>query len=72
MIYCCAVVEVREACVDPGALANGVRTGNDLTVGSAIFYRCNDGFILMGSKVRVCQENGVFSGMQPKCEPFNG
>ena len=59
-------------CADPGIPTNGVREGGSLSVDSALFFRCNDGFIIMGSKVRVCQENGLFSGMQPTCEPING
>ena len=67
-----AVINVQEMCDDPGIPINGVRIGNSLSVGSVLFYRCKDGFILLGSKYRKCQENGVFSGMQPTCAPFNG
>lgn len=72
LIFSSIAVEVRNNCSDPGIPINGIRIGNDFSIGSMVFYRCNDGFIIMGSKVRTCQGDGVFSGMQPYCEPFMG
>lgn len=39
------------------------------TCGSKAFHSCNKGHILRGSRVRVCQLNGYWSGKTPKCLP---
>jgi len=30
-------------------------------------YSCQDGFVLVGDQVRVCQEDGNWTGMEPSC-----
>ena len=56
---------------DCGPLAvptNGSSTG-DLTVfPNKILLGCDEGFNLIGSDVRSCQENGTWSGNQTFCE----
>ena len=42
-----------------------IMTGN--TVNDTITIECNENFILMGSAVRQCQQNGVWSGTVTKC-----
>ena len=59
-------------CGDPGIPTNGRRFGDNFTVGAVVFFRCDDDFDLIGSKFRVCQGNGLWSGVQPTCQPFNG
>ena len=59
-------------CGDPGIPTNGRRFGDNFTVGAVVFFRCDDDFDLIGSKFRVCQGNGLWSGAQPTCQPFNG
>lgn len=34
-------------------------------------HECNDGFELIGVEIRVCSENGQFSGTAPTCECKN-
>lgn len=48
-------------CSDPGVPDNGLRVGDDFSVGAAVFYRCFDDYDLVGAKFRVCQMtvNGV-------------
>lgn len=59
-------------CGDPGTPENGRRLGDNFTVGAVVFFRCNDDYDLVDSKFRICQENGLWSGTQPTCQPFNG
>lgn len=59
-------------CGDPGTPINGRRLGSDFTLGGIVYFRCRDDFDLVGSKFRECQSNGLWSGEQPTCQPFNG
>ena len=47
---------------------NGSSYGNLTTFPNEIGFVCDDGFILVGSKVRACQENGSWSGNETFCE----
>ncbi|XP_015755016.1 PREDICTED: sushi, von Willebrand factor type A, EGF and pentraxin domain-containing protein 1-like isoform X3 [Acropora digitifera] len=47
---------------------NGSSSGNITTFPNEIGFVCDDGFILVGSKFRVCQENGLWSGNETFCE----
>lgn len=58
-------------CGNPGTPQNGRRLGSNFTVGAVVFFRCFDDFDLVGSKFRICQSNGSWSGTQPVCQPFN-
>ena len=35
---------------------------------SAVSYSCDNGYILEGNKVRMCQRNGMWSGFAPICK----
>ena len=59
-------------CGDPGVPSNARKIGDVYSVGSVVFFRCYDDYDIVGSKYRVCQENGVWSGTQPTCQSFNG
>lgn len=41
-----------------------------LTVGSTASYKCNNGFILIGSSTRQCLATGYWSGEVPICRPI--
>ncbi|XP_067016814.1 sushi, von Willebrand factor type A, EGF and pentraxin domain-containing protein 1-like isoform X7 [Acropora muricata] len=56
---------------DCGPLAiprNGSSLGNRTTFPNEIAFVCDDGFILVGSTIRVCHENGTWSGNQTFCK----
>ena len=47
---------------------NGLVIVRGLSVGSTATYRCVPGFVLRGSRRRVCQSSGEWSGRDPTCE----
>ena len=73
IIYNSCFISARvPGCGDPGTPVNGRRIGNIFSVGAMVFFRCFDDFDLIGSKFRKCQPSGLWSGVQPVCNPFNG
>ncbi|XP_068571958.1 complement factor B-like [Cebidichthys violaceus] len=54
-------------CADPGIPAGASRTGNIFEIDDTVKYSCNGNLFLVGSKERVCQENGQWSGKEPAC-----
>ena len=46
---------------------NGTVTGNKTTFPNELFFSCDDGFDLIGSTVRKCEADGMWSGEQPTC-----
>ena len=53
--------------ISPG---NGsVSTGEQTTTfGQVATYACNPGYILVGNRNRICQQNGSWSGSPAACE----
>ena len=45
----------------------GSVTVSGLEVGSTATYQCDDGFLLVGSSTRYCQQYGDWSGEAPIC-----
>ena len=37
-------------------------------LGTIARYSCDSDFVLIGEDIRVCTENGSWSGMEPTCE----
>ncbi|KAG2469131.1 CFAB factor, partial [Polypterus senegalus] len=56
-----------EACTDPGVPAGSIRTGNNFDIDDKVTYECARGLIFFGSKVRICQESGEWTGSEPAC-----
>ncbi|XP_055013071.1 CUB and sushi domain-containing protein 3 [Boleophthalmus pectinirostris] len=56
-------------CGDPGVPANGLRYGEDFTIGQNITFQCQPGYRMEedGSPVRACTQNGTWSGNMPMC-----
>uniref|UniRef100_A0A8C4QEE5 CUB and Sushi multiple domains 3 n=1 Tax=Eptatretus burgeri TaxID=7764 RepID=A0A8C4QEE5_EPTBU len=44
----------REACFNPGHVANGSRLGSELKLGSTVTYSCQAGYVLQGYSTLVC------------------
>ncbi|KAK6316721.1 hypothetical protein J4Q44_G00121210 [Coregonus suidteri] len=54
-------------CADPGIPAGARRSGSSFGIDDKVTYRCDEGLNLVGSKERVCQESGQWTGTEPKC-----
>ena len=60
-------------CGQPEDIVNGRTDSSDGTVFQRISrYYCNGNAVLLGSRSRVCQKNGLWSGAQPVCVDFSG
>lgn len=44
-----------------------VRFDLGIVYSSTATFSCNEGHTLIGSKIRICQSNGKWSGTQPVC-----
>ena len=49
------------------SISNGRVSLEGSSVGDVLVYSCKDGYILSGSKERVCSPNAVWSGFEPEC-----
>ena len=47
---------------------NGTVMFESTNVGSSAQYVCNEGFLLSGGGVRMCEAGGMWSGSEPVCE----
>ncbi|XP_036443834.1 complement factor b, like [Colossoma macropomum] len=54
-------------CPDPGTPPGASRTGHIFNIDDKVTYRCDNKLKLLGSKVRVCQDGGQWSGREPEC-----
>uniref|UniRef100_A0A8C6VJ57 Complement factor B n=1 Tax=Naja naja TaxID=35670 RepID=A0A8C6VJ57_NAJNA len=58
-------------CRNPGIPIGAQKYGTAYQVGGTVRYQCSRGLSLIGSKERVCQESGIWSGSEPECRsPF--
>lgn len=58
-------------CGDPGIPANGLRFGDDITVGQNVTFLCQPGYVMVGGDNSVtitCTNNGTWSGTVPACQ----
>lgn len=46
---------------------NGKKMGTLTSYGATAIFMCNTGYTLVGSHVRECQANGLWSGDETKC-----
>ena len=56
-------------CGDPGRPVNGRAMMSDFSVGSSVYFVCDDGFQTQGSIVLQCMTNGSWSAPIPTCTP---
>uniref|UniRef100_A0A672KZ14 C3/C5 convertase n=1 Tax=Sinocyclocheilus grahami TaxID=75366 RepID=A0A672KZ14_SINGR len=54
-------------CPDPGVPPGSSRTGDMFNIDDKVTYNCERPLTLIGSKVRVCQDGGQWSGTEPQC-----
>ncbi|KAK7130981.1 hypothetical protein R3I94_016198 [Phoxinus phoxinus] len=54
-------------CPDPGIPAGSTKNGNNFNIDDKVTYRCDRTLTLIGSKERVCQDDGQWSGTEPEC-----
>ncbi|XP_032065256.1 complement factor B [Thamnophis elegans] len=54
-------------CPDPGIPIGARKYGTEYQRDSLVRYQCSRGLSLIGSKERVCQGSGIWSGSEPEC-----
>ena len=47
---------------------NGSKIGEGTTFPQSVEFICDEGFVMLGSKVRSCRASGAWSGVQPLCK----
>ncbi|XP_034269262.1 CUB and sushi domain-containing protein 2 isoform X2 [Pantherophis guttatus] len=55
------------SCGDLPVPSNGNRIGTLTTYGATAIFSCNSGYTLVGSRVRECMANGLWSGLEVTC-----
>jgi len=55
-------------CGSPEKSENTTIVGSKRTIGSTIEYVCPDGYMLVGSKSRMCAASGFWNGDVPTCK----
>ena len=51
-----------------GSPISGKKEGNDYNYGSIVKFGCSKGFVLRGSAIRRCMENGSWNGTEAICK----
>ena len=61
----------RVSCGTLPSLKHGTVIGDSFTFTDKVTYECNEGFVLRGTNVRVCQEDASWSDSSPYCDIKN-
>ncbi|XP_076821802.1 uncharacterized protein LOC143468462 isoform X2 [Clavelina lepadiformis] len=59
-------INPKAVCDDLDTLSNGTIEGNR-TYGNTVYYTCNEGFILKGTRTRTCRSDKKWTGTAPTC-----
>ncbi|KAL7980566.1 hypothetical protein Chor_001720, partial [Crotalus horridus] len=65
-LFVCVLILVI-SCGDLPVPPNGNRIGTLTTYGATAIFSCNSGYTLVGSRVRECMANGLWSGLEVTC-----
>uniref|UniRef100_A0A674ETW4 CUB and Sushi multiple domains 3 n=1 Tax=Salmo trutta TaxID=8032 RepID=A0A674ETW4_SALTR len=60
------------SCQDPGFPVNGLRYGQDFTIGSTVSFGCDPGYRLNHEEPLVCEKNHWWSHPLPTCDALCG
>src|SRR4029434_10533953 len=63
IVFCLAVI----SCGELGTPPNGNKIGTLTVFGATAIFSCNTGYTLVGSRVRECMSNGLWSGSEVQC-----
>ena len=55
-------------CTIPKQLHDGTLSYDGTRYNMVVVYKCDEGYVLIGSSTRVCQSSGKWSGVEPFCE----
>lgn len=67
--YCFSGVTVDSySCLDPGIPVNGIRYGQDFSIGSTVSFGCDSGYRLSHEEPLVCEKNHWWSHPLPTCD----
>ncbi|CAG0906763.1 unnamed protein product, partial [Darwinula stevensoni] len=65
---CTGVITSARGEVDVGISTDCIRDGKYVP-GSTVEYKCDDHYVIKGSRVRICTESGKWTGHVPFCDP---
>ena len=59
-------------CLQPSySYLSSVYTPDGTLTGAEAFYNCTGGYTVVGNSSRLCQYDGLWSGIEPSCQPHN-
>ena len=67
LAYCTLGSLLVISCGDLPTPPNGNKIGTLTSYGATAIFSCNTGYTLVGSRVRECMANGLWSGAEVRC-----